>query len=62
MQRNRAKQTLPLKDRLTQEAKRLRVQARELPMCIERQELLEKARHTEAASEMTEALSLPSRK
>jgi hypothetical protein len=62
MQRNRAKQTLPLKDRLTQEAKRLRAQALELPICMERQELLEKAQRTEAASEMIECLAVTTEK
>jgi hypothetical protein len=62
MPRNRTKQTLPLRDRLTQEANRLRAQAFELPICMKRQELLEKAERTAAACEITELLSLPTEK
>ena len=50
MQRNGAAQALP------------RAQALELPICMKRQELLEKAQRTEAASEMIENLAVTTQK
>ena len=59
MQRRRFKQTLTLEARLTEEAKRLREEAKLLPPGALREELVRKARHAEAASHMSEWLTSP---
>jgi hypothetical protein len=59
MQRRRFKQTLTLEARLAEVAKRLRAEAKLLPPCAEREELIRKARHAEAASHMNEWLTSP---
>jgi hypothetical protein len=53
MKRRRFTQTRSLETRLTEEAKRLREQARLLPPGFERDELVRKARQAEAGSYMT---------
>ena len=58
-QRRRFKQTQSLEDRLSAEAKRLREEAKGLPLGPAREALLRKARQTETASHMNEWLSSP---
>jgi len=50
MQRRRFKQEVSLNARLEQEAARLRVQAKKLPLGREREELVRKARQAEIAT------------
>lgn len=57
--RRRFKQTTTLEERLADEAKRLRAQARQLPPGPQREGLLRRARQDEAASHMSEWLSSP---
>lgn len=59
LRRHDEKRAHTLEMRLADEAKRLREQARQLPPGIERDALLRKARHDEAAAHMTEWLTSP---
>jgi hypothetical protein len=59
MQRRRFKQTLPLEERLTEEAKRLREEAKSLPPGSQREDMLRKARQAETGSHMSEWLRSP---
>ena len=59
MQRRRFKQTLSLEARLSEEAKRLREEAKLLPPGALREELIRKARHAETAAHMNEWLTSP---
>jgi len=59
MERRRIKHTTSLEERLGQEARRLREQAKSLPAGIERERLIRRARQTEAASHMSEWLASP---
>jgi hypothetical protein len=58
-QRRRFKQTQSLEDRLAQEAKRLRDQAKTMPAGPEREILIRKARQAETGSHMSEWLRSP---
>jgi hypothetical protein len=55
--RSRFKQTTSLKERLAEEATRLRKQAQDTPPGFERELLVRKARRSEAASQMIEWLT-----
>ena len=57
--RRRVKQSSPLENRLAEEAKRLREEARALPPSAKREELIRKARQAEAGSDMSEWLRSP---
>jgi hypothetical protein len=59
MQRRRSKQTKSLEDRLSEEAQRLREQAKALPLSAERDELIRRARQDEIGAHMTEWLTSP---
>ena len=59
MERRRVKQIQSLEDRLAEEAKRLREEAKSLPPGALREELIRKARHAETASHMNEWLTSP---
>jgi hypothetical protein len=59
MQRRRFKQTVSLEERLAEEAKRLREEAKLLPPGALRETLLRKARQAETGSHMSEWLSSP---
>ena len=59
MLRRRIKQSLSLEERLSQEAKRLREEAKLLPPGAAREALLRKARQAETGSHMSEWLSSP---
>jgi hypothetical protein len=59
MQRHRIKQSLSLEQRLSEEAKRLREEARVLPPGTVREALLRKARQCETGSHMSEWLRSP---
>ena len=59
MQRRRFKQIKSLEDRLAQEAKRLREEAKSLPPGIARDELIRKARRCETGSHMSDWLRSP---
>jgi hypothetical protein len=59
MQRRRFKQTQSLEERLTEEAKRLREEAKLLPPGALREELLRRARQAETGSHISEWLSSP---
>jgi hypothetical protein len=59
MQRRRFKQTISLEERLAEEAKRLREEAKSLPPGAVREALLRKARQAETGSHMSEWLSSP---
>jgi hypothetical protein len=59
MLRRRFKQTKSLEERLSEEAKRLREEAKSLPHGAVREALLRKARQAETASRMNEWLSSP---
>jgi hypothetical protein len=59
MLRRRFKQALSLEERLVEEAKRLRGEAKSLPPGAEREALLRKARQAETGSHMSEWLSSP---
>jgi hypothetical protein len=58
-QRSRFKRTQSLEERLAQEAKRLREEAKLLPPGALREELIRKARHAETASHLNEWLTSP---
>ena len=55
--RRRFKQTQPLELRLAEEAKRLREEAKSLPPCARRTEILRKAREAETAAQMSDWLT-----
>jgi hypothetical protein len=55
--RKRFKQVSSLKDRLIQQAQRLRRQAKEMPPGVRRDEFLRKARQTETAAHLDDWLS-----
>jgi hypothetical protein len=59
MQRRRFKQDQSLEERLSQEAKRLREEAKLLPPSAARDEKIRKARQAETGSHMTEWLTSP---
>ena len=59
MQRRRFKQTQSLEERLSEEAKRLREEAKSLPPGAVREEMIRKARQAETASRMNEWLTSP---
>jgi hypothetical protein len=59
MQRRRFKQTQSLEERLSEEAKRLRAEAKLLPPGERRDEMIRKARQTETASHLNEWLTSP---
>jgi hypothetical protein len=58
-QRRRFKQSDPLEERLAEEAKRLREEARLLPPGAVRDEIIRKARQAETGSHMSEWLRSP---
>src|SRR4029453_2190241 len=58
-QRRRVKQTSPLDQRLTDQAERLRKEARGTPPGIERERLLRRARQAETAAQMGQGLPSP---
>jgi len=58
-QRRRFTQTVSLEERLAEEAKRLREQAKTLPHGAQREDLLRKARQAETGSHMSEWLRSP---
>jgi hypothetical protein len=57
--RRRFKQTQSLEERLAQEAKRLREEAKLLPPGAERDRIIRKARQAETGSHLTEWLTSP---
>jgi hypothetical protein len=57
--RRRFKQTQSLEERLSEEARRLRAEARLLPPGAVRDEMIRKARQAETASDMNEWLRPP---
>jgi hypothetical protein len=59
MQRRRFKQTISLEQRLAEEAKRLREEAKKLPSGPARDDLLRKARQTEIGAHMSEWITSP---
>jgi hypothetical protein len=59
MMRRRLKQTLSLEERLAEEAKRLREEAKLLPPGPQRETLLRKARQCDTGSHMSEWLRSP---
>jgi hypothetical protein len=59
VQRRRFKQTQSLEERLSEEAKRLRAEAKLLPPGAERDALIRKARQAEAGSRMNGWLTSP---
>ena len=59
MQRRRFKQSVPLDQRLTGEAQRLRKEAQGTPPGFERERLIRKARQVETAADMQEWLASP---
>ena len=59
MQRRRFKQTQSVEERLSEEAKRLRAEAKLLPPGTQRDVLIGKARQAETASRMNEWLTSP---
>ncbi|SHN80597.1 hypothetical protein SAMN05444170_4435 [Bradyrhizobium erythrophlei] len=59
MQRRRFKQITSLEQRLSEEAKRLREQAKKLPPSSDRERLLRKAREDEMAAQMTGWIASP---
>ena len=59
MQRRRFKQTIPLEERLAQQAERAKTEAKPLPDSTQRDLLLKKAREAEAAAHINEWLSSP---
>jgi len=59
MQRRRFKQMLSLEERLSEEAKRLREEAKSLPHGAIREALIRKARQAETGSHMSEWLRSP---
>jgi hypothetical protein len=59
MERRRFKQTRSLEERLSEEAKRLREEAKLLPPGAARDEMIRRARHAEIAAHMNEWLTSP---
>ena len=59
MQRRRFTHAKSLEERLAEEAKRLRAEAKLLRPCMERDALLRRARQAETAAHMSEWLSSP---
>ena len=59
MKRLRLKQTQSLEERLTEEAKRLRAEAKLLPPGAARDELIRKARQAETGSHLSDWLRSP---
>lgn len=59
MERRHFKQTRSLEERLSEEAKRLREEAKLLPPGAVREAMLRKARQAETGSHMTEWLTSP---
>jgi hypothetical protein len=59
MQRRRFKQTKSLEERLSEEAKRLRAEAKLLPPRAVREGLIRRARQAETGSHMSEWLTSP---
>jgi hypothetical protein len=59
MERRRFNQTQSLEERLAEEAKRLRAEAKLLPPGARRDEMIRKARQAETASHLTEWVSSP---
>jgi hypothetical protein len=57
--RRRFKQTKSLEERLAEEAKRLREEAKLLPPCAEREKLIRRARQAETGSHVSEWLRSP---
>jgi len=57
--RRRFKQTVSLEERLSQEAERLRKEAKSLPPGPQREDALRKARQAETGSHMSEWLRSP---
>jgi hypothetical protein len=57
--RRRFKQTLSLEERLSEEAKRLRAEAKLLPPGAARDELIRKARQAKTGAHITEWLTSP---
>jgi hypothetical protein len=58
-QRRHIKQTQPVEERLAEEAKRLRIEARGTPPGVERERLIRRARHAETGSRIGEWLTSP---
>ena len=59
MERRRIKHEASFAERLAGQAQRLREQAQTLPPCIERDDLIRRAKQAEAASHINEWLSSP---
>jgi hypothetical protein len=59
MQRRPFKQLRPLEERLSEDAKRLRAEAKLLPQGAGREEMIRKARRAELAAHMNEWLTSP---
>ncbi len=59
MQRRRFKQTVPLEERLAEEADRLREEAKSMPPGPQREDALRRARQAETGSHMSEWLRSP---
>jgi hypothetical protein len=59
MSRRSVRQTVSYRERLAEEAQRLRDRAQALPPGVERDELIRKARQTDTASHMNEWLTSP---
>jgi hypothetical protein len=59
LHRRRSKQTLTLEERLAQEAKRLREEAKKLPPGPEQADLLQKARQDEMVAQMAGWITSP---
>jgi hypothetical protein len=59
MQRRRFKENAPLDQRLTEQAERLRKEARGTPPGVMRDQLIRQARQAETASHMSEWLTSP---
>jgi hypothetical protein len=57
--RRRFKQTVSLEQRLTNEASRLREEARSMRPCAQRDSLIRRARQLDTASHMSEWLNSP---
>jgi hypothetical protein len=57
--RQHFKRTTSLEERLAAAAQALRAQAKLLPPCAERDQLLRRARHEETAAHLTEWLTSP---
>jgi hypothetical protein len=59
MQRRQFRQNQPLEERLAEEARRLRAEAKLLPPGARREELIRRARQAETGSRISEWLSSP---